>query len=146
MFILVLMLRHSITKLRQLGLAGNLVLDRHIYFHKVTGRLIVVYSVVHTLCHFGNLFHNLVWHPDEFVEVNGLPRPSPQGQTLASRGFSWADWVFTAAPGYFGLVAGAAFPTGVCLVIILLVMTVCSMKWVRKGGYFEVRIKGCVHK
>ena len=135
MFILVLMLRHSITKLRQLGLAGNLVLDRHIYFHKVTGRLIVVYSVLHTLCHFGNVFHNLVWHPDEFVAANGLAKTHPD---TGLQSYTWADWVFTAAPGYFGLVAGAAFPTGVILVVILLVMTVCSMKWVRKGGYFEV--------
>ena len=39
------------------------------------------------------------------------------------------------------MVPGAAFPTGVFLVVILLVMTVCSMKWVRKGGYFEVSLK-----
>ena len=55
MFILVLMLRHCITKLRELGLAVLLPLDRHIYFHKVTGRLIVIYSIVHTGAHLGNL-------------------------------------------------------------------------------------------
>ena len=55
MFILVLMLRHSITKLREMGLAVILPLDRHIYFHKVTGRLIVVYSLIHTVAHLGNL-------------------------------------------------------------------------------------------
>lgn len=55
MLILVLMLRHSITKLRQIGLAANLVLDRHIYFHKVTGRLISIYTVLHTAAHIGNL-------------------------------------------------------------------------------------------
>ena len=49
------MLRHSITKLRELGLAVILPLDRHIYFHKVTGRLIVVYSLIHTVAHLGNL-------------------------------------------------------------------------------------------
>ena len=55
MFILVVMLRHSITKLREMGLAVILPLDRHIYFHKVTGRLIVVYSLIHTGAHMGNL-------------------------------------------------------------------------------------------
>ena len=93
---------------------------------------------MHTLCHFGNAFNNIIWHPDEFVQVNNLPRTNV---SLAEQNFSWADWVFTSAPGYFGLVPGAAFPTGVFLVVILLVMTVCSMKWVRKGGYFEVSLK-----
>jgi hypothetical protein len=55
MFILVLMLRHCITKLRELGLAVILPLDRHIYFHKVTGRLIVLYSLIHAIAHVGNL-------------------------------------------------------------------------------------------
>jgi hypothetical protein len=34
MFILVVMLRTSITKLRELGFALVLPLDKHIYFHK----------------------------------------------------------------------------------------------------------------
>ena len=55
MFILVLMLRHSITRMREMGLAVILPLDRHIYFHKVTGRLIVLYSLIHTGAHLGNL-------------------------------------------------------------------------------------------
>lgn len=55
MFILVLMLRHSITKLRQLGLPFNVILDRHIYFHKITGRLILIYSLLHTAMHVGNI-------------------------------------------------------------------------------------------
>jgi len=41
-------------------------------------------------------------------------------------------------PQYFGLIPGWANPTGVALLVILLIMFVCSMKWVRKGGYFEV--------
>ena len=55
MFILIVMLRHSITKLREMGLAVILPLDRHIYFHKITGRLIVVYALIHTVSHLGNL-------------------------------------------------------------------------------------------
>ena len=54
-FILIFMLRHTITKLREMGLASILPLDRHIDFHVVTGRLIVFYSVVHTAAHLGNL-------------------------------------------------------------------------------------------
>jgi len=59
MFLLVLMLRHSITKLREFGLNILLPLDRHIYFHKVTGRLVLVYGVLHTLAHLGNIGEQL---------------------------------------------------------------------------------------
>ena len=61
MFILVLILRHSITKLRQIGLATNLILDKHIYFHKVTGRLIMFYSLLHTATHLGNYCKIFYW-------------------------------------------------------------------------------------
>jgi hypothetical protein len=63
MFILVVMLRTSITKLRELGLALVLPLDKHIYFHKVTGRLIVLYSLLHTAMHLGNLckYNKYTW-------------------------------------------------------------------------------------
>ena len=45
--------------MREMGLAVILPLDRHIYFHKVTGRLIVIYSIIHTGAHLGNLCENL---------------------------------------------------------------------------------------
>ena len=178
MFILVLMLRHSITKLREMGLAVILPLDRHIYFHKVTGRLIVVYSLIHTVAHLGNLckasefwyflsknpskhcfheFFRLSWQseifcfenifffvyftdqnvlntPNEFLLANGIdPNEYVIGGNLTA-----VDWLFTNRPHYFGLIPGWANPTGVSVLVVLLVMSVCSMKWVRKGGYFEV--------
>ena len=46
--------------------------------------------------------------------------------------------MFTARPGVFGLVGGFANPTGVALIIILTVMVICSMSFVRRGGYFQV--------
>ena len=55
MFILVLMLRHCITKLREFGVIMILPLDEHIKFHKVTGRLMFIYSLVHSLAHLGNI-------------------------------------------------------------------------------------------
>ena len=54
-FILIVMLRHSITKLREMGLSTILPLDQHIYIHKVTGKLIVFYSLIHAGAHLGNL-------------------------------------------------------------------------------------------
>ena len=52
--------------------------------------------------------------------------------------YTFDDWLLTARPGIFGTVSGWANPTGVVLVFIFLIMFICSMKWVRKGGYFEV--------
>ena len=54
-FILIVMLRHGITKLREMGLSAILPLDKHIYIHKVTGKLIVFYSLIHSGAHMGNL-------------------------------------------------------------------------------------------
>ena len=54
--ILVLVLRYTITKLRELGLAVVLPVDNNIYLHKVTGWLIFIQSLFHTvmhLCNFG---------------------------------------------------------------------------------------------
>ena len=53
--------------------------------------------------------------------------------------YPFSDWLFTMKPGLFGLFGGIANPTGVALLVILTVMVISSMKWVRKGGYFEVR-------
>ena len=49
------------------------------------------------------------------------------------------QWLFTVSPGVFGLVGGLANPSGFALIVIITVMTICSMPFVRKGGRFEVR-------
>jgi len=54
--------------------------------------------------------------------------------------YTMSEWLLTSRPGYFGLVAGSAYPTGVVLLIILVIMIICSMPFVRRGGCFEVRI------
>ncbi|TRY74386.1 hypothetical protein TCAL_04607 [Tigriopus californicus] len=138
MFILVLMLRHSITKLREFGLNWLLPLDRHIYFHKVIGRLIFIYSLIHTVAHIGNLIANSVPDPVGLLEANNIPLSAFKAPVPANSSYSFSDWLFTAQPRLFGTIGGVANPTGVALVAIFLVMFFCSMKWVRKGGYFEV--------
>jgi hypothetical protein len=60
------------------------------------------------------------------------------GALLPVEEYTATDWLFTAAPGIFGLVPGWAYPTGVCLWVILAIMVICSMKWVRESGNFEV--------
>ena len=52
--ILVLVLRYSITMLRDLGMASVLPLDNNIYFHKLVGRLIFVQAWIHTTSHLLN--------------------------------------------------------------------------------------------
>lgn len=53
-FILILMLRQCITFLRTHGFSSVLPLDQHIYLHKMTGVLIAIFSVMHTLMHLLN--------------------------------------------------------------------------------------------
>lgn len=52
--VLLLTLRRSFTWLRSRGMDWLLPLDRTIYFHKMIGWLICVFSVVHTLAHIIN--------------------------------------------------------------------------------------------
>lgn len=55
------MLRQCITYLRTRGFSAILPLDHHIYLHKITGLLVFLYSLVHTvmhLCNFSKYFSN----------------------------------------------------------------------------------------
>lgn len=54
MFILVLMLRKSLTYLRMTKIGNLLPIDQHILFHKMVGIMIAFYSAVHTIAHLGN--------------------------------------------------------------------------------------------
>lgn len=115
------MLRQCITFLRTRGYSSYLPLDQHIYLHKLTGMMVFVYSVVHTLMHLLN-FSTVVVYNEEINKGN----------------FTTAEWIFTAKPGLFGLVGGWANPTGVILFVIICIMFVCSQAFVRRGGCFEV--------
>ncbi|KAG6451715.1 LOW QUALITY PROTEIN: NADPH oxidase 5 [Manduca sexta] len=120
-WVLVLMLRYCITQLRVRGFSSVLPLDHHIYLHKITGVLICVYSFVHTVMHLCNF---------SMVVVND-PVLNAQNWTLY-------EWLLTERPGLFGLVHGAANPTGAALLVLLAVMLLCSQPCVRRGGSFEV--------
>ena len=50
----ILMLRHSITKFRDLGGSRFLPLDNVTYIHKVIGYLTLVFAVVHSIMHLLN--------------------------------------------------------------------------------------------
>lgn len=52
--------------------------------------------------------------------------------------YTMSEWLLTSRPALFGLIGGYANPTGVILIVLLVVITVCSMPFVRRGGCFEV--------
>ncbi len=56
--IFVLVLRYSITKLRDLGLSRILPLDHNIYIHKLVGVSIFCYSWIHAVMHVCNFCKN----------------------------------------------------------------------------------------
>ncbi|XP_018375602.1 PREDICTED: NADPH oxidase 5 [Trachymyrmex cornetzi] len=120
-FILILMLRQCITFLRTHSFNSLVPLDHHIYLHKMTGILIGIFSIVHTLMHL--IYCGTVIVKDE---------------KMNSGNYTMFEWLLTSRPGYFGLVVGSAYPTGVVLFIILVIMIVCSMSFVRRGGCFEI--------
>ncbi|KAL5288492.1 NOX5 family protein [Megaselia abdita] len=120
-WVLVLMLRHSLTFLRSRGFSSYLPIDHHIYLHKVTGMVIAVLSLVHTFMHLLNFCIEVVNDP----EIN-------------ANNYTTAQWLFTSTPGLFGLVAGWANPTGFALFFILLVMFLCSLPFIRRKGSFEI--------
>ncbi|XP_043227823.1 NADPH oxidase 5-like isoform X2 [Amphibalanus amphitrite] len=124
-FIVAVMLRNLITLARTNGLASVLPLDEHIYFHKMAGWFIFIYSAVHTIAHFINFAVNVV-PPDGALAI------------LNEGNYTYAEWLLTMKPGQFGLVPGFANPSGVALMAILIVMVICSQPFVRKKGNFEV--------
>ena len=68
--VLVLMLRYSLTRIRNLGLSTILPLDHHVYLHKLTGVVILVLAWIHTLSHLINFGVNVQPDPVKFVQLN----------------------------------------------------------------------------
>ena len=67
--ILVLVLRYTVTKLRELGLSNVLPLDHNIYLHKVVGYIIFIQSWFHTIMHLINFAINVQPDPVRFVQL-----------------------------------------------------------------------------
>jgi len=65
--VITLVLRHTITLLRNLGLGRFLPLDNNIYLHKVVGILIFALGMVHSLCHFLNFRINIQPEPLKYL-------------------------------------------------------------------------------
>ncbi|GBN74322.1 NADPH oxidase 5 [Araneus ventricosus] len=113
-FIVVLVLRQSLTWLRTHGFAQYFPIDQHLYYHKLTGVAILFYSVWHTAMHVANF--------DILTEEKNTTLPDLL--TSTHLGIGW--------------VAGAACLTGWVLLVILIVMCISAMPIVRRSGKFEV--------
>lgn len=114
MWVLVLMLRNCLTFLRTTFLAHVLPIDQHVCFHKMTAAAIVGFTVIHTLAHIANAAIVANANVMEIWEV-----------------------LFTVKAGV-GYVAGSAFITGWLLDIVLIIIVICSLPFVRRGGHFQV--------
>lgn len=68
--ILVVVLRYTITKMRDLGLSKVLPLDHNIYVHKLIGSLLFLQAWFHTLMHLINFGVNVQPDPVKFVQIN----------------------------------------------------------------------------
>ncbi|XP_011384123.1 NADPH oxidase 5 isoform X2 [Pteropus vampyrus] len=114
--IAVLMLRRCLTWLRATWLAQVLPLDQNIQFHQLMGYVVVGLSLVHTVAHIVNF------------ALRAQSESSP---------FQFWELLLTTRPG-IGWVHGLASPTGVALLLLLLLMFVCSSPCIRRSGHFEV--------
>ena len=116
-FLLLTMCRPLITLLRRVGVHSFLPLDLHVTYHQSCGVLLAILSVLHTICHLGNLEMNLIPdtanNPANYTTIQWLMSSDTttlgtiRGQTLHS---SITDHY---------CVLGHGYPTGVALVVVL---------------------------
>ncbi|XP_052694613.1 NADPH oxidase 5-like isoform X2 [Crassostrea angulata] len=117
MFILVLMLRKCLTYIRATPLAGFLPLDQNIVFHKMVGGMIAFYGITHTLAHIGNAL---------YIEF-----------ATPEKNLTTVDILFT-TKAEVGWVGHSAYITGWPILVILIIIVICSLPFVRRGGHFQV--------
>ncbi|CAM4795418.1 unnamed protein product [Rotaria magnacalcarata] len=111
-FIIALMLRQTIVFIRSHRLLRKLIpVDDHIDFHRVVGRFIGILSILHTIAHIANFANE--------------------------KKYSLASYIFTTKANS-GWIGGFAPLSGVILLLILLAMVICSLKWVRSSGHFQI--------
>eukprot|EP00057_Strongylocentrotus_purpuratus_P035141 XP_797866.3 PREDICTED: NADPH oxidase 5-like [Strongylocentrotus purpuratus] len=119
-FVLVLMLRKLLTILRNTFLMSVLPLDQHVIIHKIVAIFIIILSVIHTAGHIANI--GLIYQVEN---VNG---------TTAA----WIRNVLVRPFPGLGLVEGSCIITGILIIIVLIIMTICSLPFIRRNGYFKV--------
>ncbi|XP_063170067.1 NADPH oxidase 5 [Candoia aspera] len=114
-FILVLMLRRSLTWLRATWVARVLPLDQNVILHQLMGYMVGALTAVHMGAHIIN-----------FVRMS-----------QAKGGYHLWEYLLTTRPG-IGWIYGTASLTGLLLQLLIGLMLVCSTTLVRRSGHFEV--------
>uniref|UniRef100_A0A8C5SQN9 NADPH oxidase 5 n=1 Tax=Laticauda laticaudata TaxID=8630 RepID=A0A8C5SQN9_LATLA len=114
-FILVLMLRRSLTWLRTTWVAKVLPLDLNVVLHQLMGYMVGALTILHMGAHIIN-----------FVRLS-----------QAKEGYHLWEYLFTTRPG-IGWIRGTASLTGLLLQLLISLMLVCSTTLVRRSGHFEV--------
>ncbi|XP_047478867.1 NADPH oxidase 5-like isoform X1 [Penaeus chinensis] len=112
--LLLLILRRSVTRLRNSCLGRLFPCDQHVHFHKMAGWTVFFFSILHTLFHLAN-----------FVTLSD------------TTGISVWNYMWDTSLG-IGWVGGLANPTGVALLVLLFIIVAFSHRIVRKSGYFEI--------
>ena len=100
--LLLTMCRPLITLLRRVGVHSLLPLDLHVTYHQSCGVLLAILSLLHTICHLGNLEMNLI--PDS---------------TKNPANYSTTQWLLSSHSSTLGTLPGYGYPTGVGLVVVL---------------------------
>ena len=100
--LLLTMSRPLITLLRRLGVHSFLPLDLHVTYHQSCGVLLAILSLLHTICHLGNLEMNLI--PDSVTNPAN---------------YSTTKWLLSSHSTTLGTIPGYGYPTGVGLVVVL---------------------------
>ena len=123
--ILILVLRFTITGLRDLGLASVLPLDNNIYFHKLVGRMIFAQAWLHAIMHFCNFAINVQPDPVKFLQLT-----SPYWEDWTQMGYNLPDGcslvhkdsneTFLCSPDAFEI------PNGLTLPVIITHCEACS--------------------
>ena len=129
-FLILLMCRPLITLLRKTGFNHYLPLDLHVTYHKSCGVLVSFFSFIHGVCHIINLSKSVVYNTEEFFRLNNIDKPV--------RTLSYSQWLFTTESGLFGTIDGVAYPSGVMLSFLLMVILVGAIPAIRRRGYFEI--------
>ena len=117
-FILVLMLKSSLTWLRSTWIGKYLPIDQHIKYHKAVAVIIFILSILHTIGHLGR-----------YVTMNE--------DSQNSTNYEIWEYMFTLRTPE-GWVDGSAGIIGILLWTILGIIFVLSQPFVREKGYFEL--------
>ncbi|XP_059092829.1 NADPH oxidase 5-like isoform X2 [Tigriopus californicus] len=128
-----LMCRWLTTLLRKHHWTEYLPIDHHVSYHKLMGGLVFIFGIIHTKMHLMNLVLNLKADLQAVISLNSLQRP-----TNMQYNFTYSEWLFTAKPGLFGFFPGWAFPTGMALLFVSILMGVGVVPAIRRRGHFEI--------